>query len=339
MRAGPLPYLPASEAAEIPNVMADGAPMPSTVLSLSHWPVSPTPAELAHDLSAGSGFAFLDSKKRWPAAGAITTDHYDQDGLVTVFAVSHPELARPRRRELLAVAEAGDFAVADAPEAARVAFALASLGSFGDGAGSSPLDGSMHGPALGHLVEWVDDPDCCRSRWEDEEAFVTWSDAALDAGRFELSERPDLDLAVVAARAGLGAGGMGVEWRQHWEFTHRADSPLHPVALYRRIAQRFRVLFLTPPRYELRFRYETWVRLASRRPMLRPDVLPLAERLSAMEPEGQRWNFTGAASLVPRLAPAGPSALAPEDVLAAVVEELGRARPGWDPYGGLNRAS
>jgi len=306
--------------------MADGAPLASTVLCLSHWPVSPTPPALAHDLSAGSAFRYLRSRRRWPPAECVTTDHYDQDGLVTAFALSRPAEALAREDRLVAVAAAGDFAVAPSPAPARVAFALASLGQQGDGAGASPLDGSIHLRALEVLAEWVDEPERCRTRWEEEEAFVDGSEAALSSGRLALAERPELDLAV------LSSSGADWPWRQHWEFTHRAEGPVHPVALHRR-TERSRVICLTPPRYELRFRYEGWVRLASRRVAPRLDLEPLADELTSLEPGPIRWAFNGASALVARLGPVGGgSDLGPQAVLDAVTRALGTASPGWDPY-------
>ncbi|MGI0128587.1 MAG: DUF6687 family protein, partial [Thermoplasmata archaeon] len=76
--------------------MADGAPLPSTVLTLSHWPATPSPPELRADTSAQIVFRYLAERDRWPEAGEASNDHLDQDGLVALFALIDPERATPR---------------------------------------------------------------------------------------------------------------------------------------------------------------------------------------------------------------------------------------------------
>ena len=45
-------FSPYSETVSVPNVIVDGAANKSTLLTLSHWPKSGTPAELKADTSA-----------------------------------------------------------------------------------------------------------------------------------------------------------------------------------------------------------------------------------------------------------------------------------------------
>jgi len=83
-------------------------------LNLSHWPGHATPPELRHDLSTGSALLFAElpaARRAELTAGctAIVNNHYDTDGVCSLFALRHPELALPRRERLLAAAAAGDF--------------------------------------------------------------------------------------------------------------------------------------------------------------------------------------------------------------------------------------
>jgi hypothetical protein len=308
-----LPYVPLDEAAGVPNIMADGAPIPSTVLSLSHWPASPTPPPLDHDLSAGIALRYLRSSKRWPEA-AVTADHFDADGLVTMLLLTEPEWA-DRDVELLRVAEAGDFVRATTRDAARVAWAIEDLAAGWEGRGhrNPALAGDLHRAGLELLRGMMEHPTAFRSRWEEQDAQLNAAEAALVRGAVELSEVAPLDLAVVELRE------QGAPW--------------HRMAVHNR-TDRMRVLVLEPPHYQLYLRYETWVRLARRRrPPLRPDLSALASRLTALEPAGVGWRFDGAASIAPRLAPyGGGSDLPPDVVRAAVTAGLAAAPPGWDPY-------
>lgn len=321
-----VPFLALSELDGRPNLMADGAALPSTVLTLSHWPGSPTPPELRHDLSAGIAFRYVRSRRRWPAAEAVTADHFDQDGLVTVAVVSDPAAAVAHERELVALAEAGDFVRGTSRRAARASFSLASLAEGFPGGDPNPaLSGELHREALRLLPELVARPDAHRALWEEEDAFLSASEAAVAAGQVTLSEVPALDLVVVEV-AGPAGGGRATQ------FSRRRPAAVHPMSVHNRTACT-RVLVLAPPAYELYFRYETWVRLASRRPPLRVDLSELAAELTAAEPEGVPWTFTGAAAIVARLEPGvGISGLAPDRVRSLAERALERGRPAWDPY-------
>jgi len=55
----PLRFVGYHRLADTPNVVVDGSPTASTVLTLSHWPGSPTPEHLLDDLSAQIAFRAL----------------------------------------------------------------------------------------------------------------------------------------------------------------------------------------------------------------------------------------------------------------------------------------
>jgi hypothetical protein len=309
--------------------MADGAALPSTVLTLSHWPRSNTPRALRHDLSAGMAFRYLHSRRRWPDPGVVTSDHFDQDGLVTVAALTGPEAAVAAEQRLMAVAEAGDFVRGRDRDAARASFALASLAEGWEGPDdqNAALGGELHREALRLLPDLVARPDRHRRMWEEEDAFLAASEAALESGAVTLTDLPDVDLTVVSV------SGRGPGTGRAAQFTRRRAGPVHPMAVHNRSA-RTRVLVAAPPYYELYYRYETWVQLASRRAPARVDLAALAEELTEREPAGGRWVFTGVAATVARLGPAdgAGSDLAPEAVSALVRDALARGRPAWDPY-------
>src|SRR5947208_2433644 len=104
MRFHPYPSL------ESANVIVDGAPQADTVLTLSHWPKSGSPREFAADTSAEIVFRWL-SAGRPGARGAelVSNNHFDEDGLVGIYAAVDPERAMARRELLSDVARAGDF--------------------------------------------------------------------------------------------------------------------------------------------------------------------------------------------------------------------------------------
>ncbi|HUZ43251.1 MAG TPA: DUF6687 family protein [Acidimicrobiales bacterium] len=309
-----------------PNVMVDGAPLDSTVLTLSHWPGSPTPSGLEHDLSAGIVFAWLRSGAQLPLPPGrrahpiepivATTDHFDQDGLVGVYALTDPAAALASEDRLMAVAEAGDFARGQDRAALRACFALSALSeSWPAGSANPALDGALHRAGLDRLPGLLAAPEQWKADWEEEDEFLDASEAALDAGSVTIDECADLDLAVVRAPAAT--------WRPASQLGRRRPAAVHPVSVHNRSA-RSRVLVLSQPRYEMYFRYETWVSLASPRWSPRLDLNTAAAALSAAEPGSVRWSFNGIRATIARLMPnPGPSDLAPDVVEALVTAALG----------------
>src|SRR5262245_20342431 len=120
-------FVPFNEATA-PNIVVDGSPNRNTVLTLSHWPKSGTPWELKADTSAEIAFKYLDNPRFHVSADVVTNNHFDQDGLVGLFALIDPITALRHRELLIDVASAGDFDVFKTRTAARIAFTLAAFG-------------------------------------------------------------------------------------------------------------------------------------------------------------------------------------------------------------------
>jgi len=106
----PLRFVGYHRLADTPNVVVDGSPTASTVLTLSHWPGSPTPEHLLDDLSAQIAFRALAEPSLFDGIGAVSNNHFDQDGLTSAFALVSPDEAMERREQLIDIASAGDFA-------------------------------------------------------------------------------------------------------------------------------------------------------------------------------------------------------------------------------------
>lgn len=318
--AGALAYVPYREVGDTANVMADGAPLASTVLTLSHWPGTPTPRGLWADLSVEIALRWRDGGGR-VEAGVATADHYDQDGLATLAVLVDPALAADHRRQLVAVASAGDFSVCADRDAARVAMALGALAQP-----EHRPEGDLHAAALAALPGLLRAPAAHRHLWAEEDEFLARSEAALAGGAVTIVEHPEVDLAVVRVVGGRQGTAS--------QFARGVGAPIHPMAVHNRTA-RSRILTLAADRAELVFRYETWVRLASRRPPPRIDVAPLAAELSAEEPGATRWSATGASALVAKMSSSGPSELAFDRIAMMVVGYLASRAgepPAWDPY-------
>src|SRR5262245_43511935 len=187
--------------ATVPNVIVDGASNSHTVLTLSHWPKSGSPRELKADTSTAIVFNYLDAPAYHVDVDVVSNNHFDEDGLVGIFALLQPDLARRHRDLLVDVAQAGDFGVFNRRDAARIAFVLS---AYAD-PDSSPLPpdvftrpypvmaGELYIQLLDVLPKVITGVDDYRPLWEDADARLTASEKHIDQGLVTIEERPDLD--------------------------------------------------------------------------------------------------------------------------------------------------
>ena len=334
-----LPFVGGPALGTTPHVLVDGALQEATALALSHWPGSTTPAELARDLSAEIAFAYLRSPRHWrDDALAVTNDHVDQDGIVSVHALVDPAHALAHEPLLVGAARAGDFAVAHDHEALALALALGVLAEqpcpVPAAPPGSPVPGSP-GPEgvarrteelLGVLPGLVDSPRRAREIAAEEIAAVEAGWRAVASGQV-LVEGPD--------RAGVATVVVSerVAAVQARRFSSTRSVPLHPVVVHA-LTDATRVLLVHGRRYRYYDRYETWVRLASTRPALRRALAPLAVRLDEQERPGTRWRADDPGALEPSLeVGAGQESSVPLDRVREIVASyLVDAPAAWDPY-------
>ncbi|HWS44776.1 MAG TPA: DUF6687 family protein [Acidimicrobiia bacterium] len=292
----PLRYVPYGDLAGRPNVIVDGSGTSGTLMTLSHWPHSGTPAALKRDLSAESAFAYLDRPDLHVRAELVSNNHLDEDGVAGAYALVAPEHALAHRDLVIEVARAGDFSRTTSRTAARIAFALETLAARPDASYEQALEAF---PAL------LDDPGGARALWQDSDDELE-RDLAVPC---EIREDDDLDLAVV-----------------------RAARDIQPLALYGRV-RAFTVCVLVPGRPRVEQRYESWVQYVSRPVRPRRDLRPLAAQLTELD--AVEWRAGAPGDLTPVCAPRGDSALDPEAVAAHVAEHLRAAPAAWDPYDAL----
>jgi hypothetical protein len=327
-------FLPYAQAAAVPNVIVDGARNIETILTLSHWPKSGSPAELKGDTSTAIVFNYLDRPQFHVEADAVSNNHFDEDGLVGIFAMLEPAMAGRHRDLLIDVAQAGDFGVFKNRQAARIAFVLS---AYADPE-SSPLPAKLftlpypdlaselYVQLLDVLPKLVTSADEYRTLWDSEDDRLTASEKLIEQGLITIDEQPDLDLAIVRLPEDL------TRQRVH-RFTQRRLAECHPFALHNRTTCT-RLLLLQGRRAELQYRYEGWVQLASRRPAPRVDLSDLANELNREESSGGRWVFDGVDQITPKLHLKGSDTTSvPADTIVRRVEHhLRTGRAAWDPY-------
>jgi len=311
-------YREYSELVDVPHVVVDGSAQSGTVLTLSHWPGAATPAAVRADLSAEIAFRYLDRSELHVDAPYVTNNHFDQDGLVAVYALTEPVAALDHREQLIDIARAGDFSHFHDRDAARAAIAIAELGSA--------VDGDPYPSVLAEVPRLLTDIGAYRDLWAAQDEHITLTEGAIADGTITISEEPDLDLAVVRVPA---------TWTERivQQFMRTERHVAHTYALYN-ATDRFTVVTVGAGPPELQYRYEGWVEYQSRRPRPRVDLADLATAFTAQETGAGRWQFDGVDSLSPalHLTDADASSISDAEFIAAVRAELSAARRTWSPY-------
>ncbi len=292
---------PVPPARFFPNIIVDGSAGPGTVLTLSHWPKSGTSPALKRDTSAEIVFAYLDSPSFHVPAEIVSNNHFDEDGLIGIFALVDTPTAEKHRALLIDAANAGDFGVYVRREAARIAFVLSAHAD----PETSPLPpelfampypqmaGELYSRILPVLPGLLTNLADYKQLWEDEDEKLTRTEELIEQGRITLAGRPALDLAVFNIPENLPAQ------RVH-RFTQIRLEECHPFALHNRTSCT-RLLIIGGQHVEFRYRYESWVQLASRKPPPRVDLSALADELNCEETSQGRWVFDGVDKITPRL--------------------------------------
>ena len=133
------------------------------------------------------------------------------------------------------------------------------------------------------MPQLFDDIDRFEPHWRALYDRVQADRALFDQGGAKVEEIPQLDLAVF-------------------------DLPrlVHDMALYERTSCSRVAIAVEGHRYQVRYRYESWVELQSRRPPPRVDLRPYAGLLQTFEGNAGEWVADDVRQSLPRLRLRGP---------------------------------
>lgn len=330
---GQMRYVPRHEVGARPNIVVDGAPLPSTLLTLSHWPNSVTPEPYRRDTSTEIALAWIEDHDPLAVADIVTNNHFDEDGLLGMFALMHPREAGKHRELLADTARAADLGEYRSRQAARLFFVLEALAdpqrsplpqTIFAGRGRARI-AALYRAFLPLLPELLAAPEAHVELWREQDEHLQSSEELLASGRVSIAEEPALDLAIIRIPEELPL-------RPVWRYLAREEMAVHPLAIHNR-THAGRLLRIQGGCIELQYRYDSWLQLASRRPAMRVDLAGLAARLNECEHHG-RWVWEDPLSMVPRLylEPRGTSSIEPQLILRELRRHLAEGVPIWDPY-------
>ena len=286
-------FVPFAQLRQQPTILVDSVGN-GAVLTLAHWRGAPTPPALRDDTSAGSTLrALRHAATPGLEAQAVTANHFDIDGFIGVWALLHPELALPQEKLLRLVATLGDFREIDfanpfadtalqlvcwlnAEEKARF---YEPFGAAARRRREDEASADKFAWFLPRFAEVLHNPETGRAAWQPEYDRVNYALAQMQKLPTQRRQHPEIGLAVVATPA-----------------------PVPYYALFGPTAGFDIVLSLYEGnRYELEYKYTTWIDLESRPTLPRLALGPLVARLNDLETTGQAWAADGITDTGPLL--------------------------------------
>jgi hypothetical protein len=270
-------------------VSCDGI-VSGAALQLSHWHANTTPAEFKADTSTEIALRFIDSPQAeaWHDA-VVINNHFDTDGLLSVWTLLEPDAARERRALLVAAAEAGDFdAWPDDPRGLWLDAAVRALVQ------DCEDDEQSYEIALAALPKLVDEIDSRADLWGPEWERIQSAQSEIESGL------------LVPVRM----GALGIV--HHKPGIQEIPGPL----LTRELEGCVRWLLIFERDAALDYRYElphhAWAETVKR-----PRIPPPPRRV--LEALGDDWTDEGACGMTEVAHTQRPVQQSPDDVLEVLL--------------------
>jgi hypothetical protein len=317
-----------------PKLSLDGTV--SNSVHFSHWQGNETPAQVKADTSTEIALNLVASPNRdrlTRGIDLVTNNHFDTDGVLSVWTVLTGEPALELRDKLVSAAEAGDFSELTSDDGVRASLTIQGPDPAGNESDSgSPLAKHLNGGAV------EDDARAYELILPEVERVLTnisayedlwregWERIATAVENFEnkkstVEELADVGMCLITlAPETFGPGGFDPA---------KHATPFTAISRYAR-GQLF--VIGTPYRngwsYRIDYPYYSWAETIVRPRIERRDLTSMIARLNDLETSTEgRWLADGSemASAIKfrdQAGTLGASRLRPDEVAKAVREEL-----------------
>ncbi|HEY3037207.1 MAG TPA: DUF6687 family protein [Pyrinomonadaceae bacterium] len=310
----------------VPKLSVDGTV--SNSVHFSHWEGNETPAQLKADTSTEIALNLVGAPNRDKLTRGIelvTNNHFDTDGVLSVWTVLTGERALELREKLIPAAEAGDFSEFPNENAVRASIAIqgSDQPTPGDESGS-PLacqlaqenvedDARAYDLVLPEVERLLTKTDEYEPLWRSAWERIATAMESFERGTSQVTEFNDADLSLVMLAADV--------------FSPSGFNPTRHAAPYTAISRyaRGRLFLITTPlkngwAYRIDYPYYSWAETIVRPRIRRRDFSPLLTELNQLEPEGEGvWKLdssemTSAIKFLGADGTLAPSRLAPDEV-------------------------
>jgi len=195
--------------ADVPKLSVDGTV--GNAVHFSHWKGNETPASVKADTSTEIALNLVAAPNREELTRGIdlvTNNHFDTDGVLSVWTVLAGERALGLWEKLIAAAEAGDFSELSTPEAVRASIVIQGSESPTDEQAGSPLARQLAGapvdddarayelvlPHVEHVLTHTNDYE---SLWGDSWNRIATALESFAKGRSRVEEDAEAKLSIV----------------------------------------------------------------------------------------------------------------------------------------------
>jgi len=324
---------------DVPKLSVDGTV--SNSIHFSHWEGNETPAELKADTSTEIALNLVGSPNRNDLTHGIelvTNNHFDTDGVLSVWTVLTGQRAVDLREQLIPAAEAGDFSEFTNERAVRASIAIQGSDQPTPGEESgSPLASHLAGEnldddaraydlVLPEVERVVTKTDEYESLWR-----AAWEKIALAMESFERGTSKVTEFTA----AGLSLVTLAPE-----VFSSNGFNPTRHAAPYTAISRYAKgelFLITTPVKngwvYRIDYPYYSWAETIVRPPVPRCNFSKLLVELNQLESERTGvWKLdssemTSAIKFLGSDGTLAASRLTPDEVAKAVGALSSKAQP------------
>jgi hypothetical protein len=318
----------------VPKLSVDGTV--SNSIHFSHWQGNQTPDEVKADTSTEIALKLVASPNKQRLTQGIelvTNNHFDTDGVLSVWTVLNSEQALDLREQLIPAAEAGDFSEFSTEDGVRVSIVI--QGS--DQAGSnnetgSPLAAFLAGReitdeaeayelVLPEVANVLGNVGKYESLWRNGWEAIARAIESFDEGKSTVEEYSDVHLSLITLAPDL--------------FSQSGFNPTRhaaPFAAISRCARGQVFLIATPFRngwsYRIDYPYYSWAETVVRPSVKRHDFGALISQLTRIEQNREgHWKLdssemTSAVKFLDAGNTLAPSLLPPDELVSLMQVEL-----------------
>src|SRR5882724_11053456 len=324
---------------DVPKLSVDGTV--SNSVHFSHWEGNKTPAQLKADTSTEIALNLISAPNRNELTGGIelvTNNHFDTDGVLSVWTVLTGPRALDLREKLIPAAEAGDFSEFTNENAVRASIAIQGSDQPTPGGESgSPLASQLAGenveddaraydlvlPEVERLLTRTDEYEpLWRGAWEK----IATAIESFERGGSSVVEFDDAGISLVTLAPDV--------------FSSSGFNPTRHAAPFTAISRyaKGRLFVITTPlkngwAYRIDYPYYSWAETIVRPRIRRRDFSKLLAELNQLERDGEGvWKvdnseMTSAIKFLGSDGKLAPSMLPPDEVAKAFRAHSSSAQP------------
>jgi hypothetical protein len=273
-------FISYSELKKFPRVIVVDSYHPKGIV-FSHWRGANKNLEINDDTSAGIVINAIKKGLAQLACPYVTSNHFDIDGFIAAWALFNPELALQYEKLLREMALIGDFRELDLDrEFSDLALKLVCW--------INHEEKRLFYPPFGAKEEEVSEAIFCVEKFN--YFLKEFEKVIIDPEKFQLSWEDEYKKVLSDYNIVNGDEAKSVLFNNIDLKIVQLPEPVHYYALFSK-SQSFDIIvsMYNKNRYEVEYKYTTWIDTAKRLSYPRLDMRPLAEDLNSYEKSGHTW--------------------------------------------------